>query len=245
MNKTINRLKQYIDFKGIKHGTFDREIGASNGYISKIIKSNGSIGSDFLEKISTIYIDLNPYWLITGRGQMIISNEKPTLTYDQENVKFSQLQESELEVYANRTDRLIVEQKIPVYDGTVTAGNVPVLDNINSLEPLDYIYIPNAPKCDGAIYAFGDSMYPLIKSGDLLAYKIIHDIKNDVFYGHKFILYIQTKDDIQRTIKYVKKIEGEPDYIRLVSENRHHGDKDVHISKVKAIAQVKITVRID
>ena len=44
---------------------------------------------------------------------------------------------------------------------------------------LDYISIPRLPKCDGAVYVTGDSMYPLLKSGDIVLYKEVSDIKNE------------------------------------------------------------------
>lgn len=53
---------------------FDLSIGASDGYIQSAYKKSGSIGSDLVEKIIDTYTDLNPYWLITGKGEMILSN---------------------------------------------------------------------------------------------------------------------------------------------------------------------------
>lgn len=40
------------------------------------------------------------------------------------------------------------------------------------------IIIPRMPDCDGAISVTGDSMYPLLKSGDIVAYKEVQDIQN-------------------------------------------------------------------
>lgn len=68
--KAIQRLKEFIDFKGISMNAFDASIGASNGYIGRMIKNNASIGSDVLEKIFCIYPELNLIWLIVGEGDM-------------------------------------------------------------------------------------------------------------------------------------------------------------------------------
>jgi len=67
--KTIERLKQFIDYKNISLNAFDNSIGASTGYIGKQIKNKASIGTDIVEKILKIYPDLNPEWLLTGRGR--------------------------------------------------------------------------------------------------------------------------------------------------------------------------------
>ena len=73
--KPIDRLKQYLDYKQIKPGNLDRNIGAGNGYIGKQIKARASVGSDILEKIFQFCPDLNPAWLLTGNGDMIANQQ--------------------------------------------------------------------------------------------------------------------------------------------------------------------------
>lgn len=69
--KIIERLGEYIHFKGISLNSFDKAIGMSNGYIGKQIKNKASVGSNIIGKISCVYKDLNIEWLITGNGEMI------------------------------------------------------------------------------------------------------------------------------------------------------------------------------
>jgi hypothetical protein len=71
MIKSIDRLAEYLKYKGISLNAFDRNIGASNGYTGKQIKNNASIGSDVIENISRKYTDLNLLWLLTGEGEML------------------------------------------------------------------------------------------------------------------------------------------------------------------------------
>lgn len=84
--KLITRLKDYIDSKGISLNSFDSSIGTSNGYIGRMIKNNGAIGSDVLEKIFSVYADLNPIWLLTGKGRKEISTNtnisEPEIQYE-------------------------------------------------------------------------------------------------------------------------------------------------------------------
>lgn len=80
--KTIERLKQFIDYKGISLNSFDKIIGSSNGYIGKQIKNNASIGSDVLEIIFSTFDDINPIWVLTGNGGMVKSYNTPTSTPD-------------------------------------------------------------------------------------------------------------------------------------------------------------------
>lgn len=67
----LNRIKQYIDFKGVSVSAFEKSIGMSNASFGKSLKNGGTIGADKLEIILNVYPDLNLNWLITGKGEMI------------------------------------------------------------------------------------------------------------------------------------------------------------------------------
>lgn len=71
----LERIKQYIDLKGISVSAFERSIGMSNASFGKSLKNGGAIGSDKLENILKTYPDISPSWLMTGVGEMLISKE--------------------------------------------------------------------------------------------------------------------------------------------------------------------------
>ena len=70
----LERIKAYMDVKGIKIAPFEKSIGMSNASFGKSLKNNGSIGTDKLENILSIYSDINPVWLLTGEGSMLKTN---------------------------------------------------------------------------------------------------------------------------------------------------------------------------
>ena len=72
----LNRLKQYIEYKGLTIALVERTLGMSNGALSKPIKNHTAIGSDKLENILASYPDLSPTWLFTGRGEMLLNDEQ-------------------------------------------------------------------------------------------------------------------------------------------------------------------------
>lgn len=74
MENLGDRLKQFIDFKGFSIRGFEQQIKASNGSLSSQIKENKSIGSERLENILNEFPDLNPNWLLTGKGEMLLSS---------------------------------------------------------------------------------------------------------------------------------------------------------------------------
>ena len=167
--------------------------------------------------------NVNPDWIETGTGKMF--NAEPDLTS-----------------YNLRTNRSLPLQSVPLYSIEGTAGLVPLFQQLTEVEPINYINIPNLPKCDGAIYVVGDSMYPLLKSGDIILYKQLNDVR-DVFWGDMYLLSIDIDGEEYITVKYVQKSDHEG-YIRLVSQNQHHADKEVEISRVRAIALIKASIRM-
>ena len=225
------RVGEYMAKKGISYYAFENSIGASRGSISKAVKEGKSIGSQVLEKIISVYKDLNPTWLLTGQGNIFVDNEEI-------------LNNKQIEMYRLKTDSFVENQQIPLYDIEAVAGLVPLFQDSKSQDPIDHISIPHLPKCDGAVYVTGDSMYPLLKSGDIVLYKEIHDVANEIFWGEMYLLGIDMSGEEYVTVKYIQKSEN-PGCVRLVSQNKHHQDKDVELSKIKALALVKASIRIN
>ena len=167
--------------------------------------------------------NVNPEWIETGKGK--IFNAEPDFT-----------------PYTHRTDKSLPLQSVPLYSIEGTAGLVPLFSETSTAKPINFIHIPNLPKCDGAIYVVGDSMYPLLKSGDIILYKQLNDVR-DVFWGDMYLLSIDIDGEEYITVKYVQKSEHEG-YVRLVSQNQHHADKEIEISRIRAIALIKASVRM-
>lgn len=67
------RLKQFIEYIGVSTRNFEQKISVSNGLIGRFLSKNTTIQSDVLSKICYTYPELNPSWLITGRGEMLLN----------------------------------------------------------------------------------------------------------------------------------------------------------------------------
>jgi len=72
MSDTVQRIKEYIDHKRLSIRKFEESIGFSNGAFSSQYKNGKAIGVDRVEKIVKVYSDLNPTWLLTGQGNMLL-----------------------------------------------------------------------------------------------------------------------------------------------------------------------------
>ena len=110
---------------------------------------------------------------------------------------------------------------------------------------LGKISIPNIPKCDGAVYVKGDSMYPLLKSGDIIAYKEVPVEIQHIFYGEMYLVSIDIEGEEYLTVKYINQSERGCEWIKLVSYNQHHQPKDFPLSSVRALALVKLSIRMN
>lgn len=125
--KIIDRIILFIKHKNLSMRAFDKSIKVGNGYTSKQYKSSASVGSDVLEKIIGVYPDLNPLWLLTGKGNMIVEihtdGEKdminePPIEY---NISIDEIIEHKIE--------RIVKQQLKAFGDTLE--NLPTLEEIS------------------------------------------------------------------------------------------------------------------
>jgi hypothetical protein len=77
----LDRIKEYLDYRGISIAAFERSIGMSNASFGKSLKNGGAIGTDKLETILRTYNDISAEWLLRGEGEMLRGN-RPPLTDD-------------------------------------------------------------------------------------------------------------------------------------------------------------------
>ncbi|MDM1550623.1 XRE family transcriptional regulator [Empedobacter falsenii] len=167
----------------------------------------------------------------------------------EENNKLNntQLVAEPIKSYRKTKDKIHEIQRIPVFNLEATMGLVPLVDD-NGLDEekiVDYISVPSMAICDGAIYASGDSMYPLLKAGDIVAYKKIEINPDTIFFGEIYILALFIDETTtMKTIKFVQKSEKGDDWIKLVSQNSHHADKDIKLNQIAAMGLVRASIRL-
>lgn len=227
---TINeRVRVIIDeLYGGSQRAFADAIGTSSSVVNGIVGKRQSAPSfELTQKISTI-ASVSPDWLLLGYGDMMRLDIQQAATVTAiHKPKY--------------TERIEEEQYIPLYSLEATAGVLQQLDLLPEYE-IGKIHIPNMPSCDGALNVTGDSMYPLVKSGDIVAYKIIHDIQN-IHYGDMYLISINEDGDIYITVKWVHKHKSDPNKVTLVSNNEHYSPRDVEIRHIQHIALIKFTIR--
>ncbi len=223
----VERLLQFIESKGLSKNEFCKKTSLSNGYLDKVTV----VGSDKIESIVKAYPELNLNWLILGLGEMI-------------KVQRDMVNESVTEYRTGRVNepkKLV--QGIPYYNVMATAGVIELLGNKHHAIPVDTIMIPNLPKCDGAVPITGDSMYPLLKSGDIVLYRIVQN-KHNIIWGEMYLVAIVQDGDEFIFVKYLQKAER-PDYVKCVSMNTNHQPVEFPFNSILALGLVKASIRIN
>jgi len=217
------RILQFIENQGITRYEFYKNSGITRGVLEK----DSGISEENIAKFIAYAPNVDVKWLILGSHDNNILNEPSA-------------------VYKLKTDRNIKEQMVPLYDVEATAGVVELFkDSKPKSKPVDYISIPNLPKCDGAIHVTGDSMYPLLKSGDIVMYKKLANSIDSILYGEMYLLSIDLQGEEYISVKWIHRSEKGEEFIKLVSQNAHHQPKDVHLSKVTSLALIKASIRIN
>ena len=59
-----------------------------------------------------------------------------------------------------------------------------------------------------------------------------------------YLLSIDIDGEEYVTVKYIQKCDREG-YVKLVSQNPHHADKEIAIARIRAIALVKASIRMN
>ncbi len=192
---TKERIQQYIEYKGITIYRLELDAGLSKGYWAK----TKSISADTAMKISVVYGDISAEWLLRGDGDMIKS-------YD-------------LEEKPNKYD--LIGETIPLYNAEASAGiGMMRLDNEYIVGSLN---VPFARKGDIAITAIGNSMTPVINSGDTLVVRQRNNWHDYIDLGEMHV--IVTTEDV-----FVKVVSENTDK-RITLHSYNESFNDFSISK--------------
>jgi transcriptional regulator with XRE-family HTH domain len=75
-----DRVKQFIDNKGISAGELALMIDVQRSSISHILNGRNKPSAMFIEKMLDVFPDLNARWLLTGSGEMLNNKVKEKST---------------------------------------------------------------------------------------------------------------------------------------------------------------------
>jgi transcriptional regulator with XRE-family HTH domain len=66
-----DRIKEFIEYKGISAGELAISLDVQRSNISHILNGRNKPGAALIEKLLLVFPDLNARWLLTGDGNMV------------------------------------------------------------------------------------------------------------------------------------------------------------------------------
>jgi hypothetical protein len=213
--KAIDRIYEYLAVKGIKPTVIEKEIGLSNGYLSVQRKRNADIGEGVLNKIIDYCRDVSPVWLLTGHGEMMT----PAPPVPETSASFDN------GIYSVKT-----KTATPYYDVDFVGGFDEVF-NDQTIQPDGYINVPGFERAELWCNVRGNSMFPIISNGDLIA------LRRCSFENIKFgEIYAVVMDEL-RTIKKIRSSES-PDQLRFIPVNPDYDEQTYDKKRILYVFEV-------
>ncbi len=224
-----DRFRQCVEYLKTTRQIFNdtdlaRILGKQKSYISEVLSKKRPMSEQFVRTFCDKFPQLSADWIISGNGNMLNSSRKTTPS----------------QTFPTKADKNVNIQDVPLYDFGASAGLVEIFNKAGII-PIDFLRIPNLPPVDGAVYVRGDSMSPLLKSGDIVLYKKKELSISSIIWGEIYILSFLLDNDSYTAVKYIRKSDA-PGMVTLASFNPDFAPMDIPMSTITALALVKASV---
>ena len=182
-----DRFNMILEHKKTNHNKLAKEMGVTTSGlydISNPLKPNVGVSKKVLLKIKKVYPDISESWLMFGEGKMLISENR-----------------SETHLSNN------IERGVPYYDIDISAS---LTESFSDVKEEPEFYVDFRPFNDCTVYlpVFGDSMYPLIASGEIVALKKV-DNPESIQYGEPHLIITNSEYNNMRTLKIIRKHQND------------------------------------
>ena len=219
------KILLYLTKKGITPYEFYKISGVTRG----ILTQNNGINEDNLARFLAYASDVNPEWLLTGEGEMLKTN-RISRHNSVEQVPVVEYKDSEIP-QVKQIPKLQNNHTRPRIPLNAAAGGLSVaLSSVSESECEQMPIIPSLPKYDFTIVARGESMEPVIESGDELACRFITE-SAFIQWGRIHVL-----DTAQGIV--VKRIFESDGHILCRSDNKGYPDFPISKEEIYHMALV-------
>lgn len=217
----------YLANKGVTPYEFYKVSGVTRG----VLAQNNGISEENISRFLAYAPDVNPSWLVTGRGEMLI--DKQDFSIEQENIKKNK---EELPV-AQQTHN--IGEGIPLIPIEAMAGALTCEQTVLEYECERYV-VPVFKGADFLIPVKGSSMYPKYSSGDIVACQRI--AMSDLFFQWNKVYVIDTNQGA--LIKRIKP-GSDKNHVLIVSDNEKYYPFELPVSAIHAVALVIGVIRLE
>uniref|UniRef100_S0DE17 Putative peptidase S24/LexA repressor family protein n=1 Tax=termite gut metagenome TaxID=433724 RepID=S0DE17_9ZZZZ len=237
------RLVQIRRQLGLKQEDLARVLDCSPENISMIERGKSSL-SERNKKCLIKKFNLNPEWFENSAEPMFMSDGDAAFVAENAGTAAAPMPDS-----AN----------IPLFDMAGIAGLASLLEYTaasrgakrgrgrkssaeKSFEPVGRIGIPGLPACDGALRVAGDGMSPIVGSGDIVLYSRLES-PDEIFWGEMYLVSVESSAGEYVAVRYLRKSKNDGRAV-LAGANPQFAETEVELSKIRAIALVKATIRV-
>ena len=225
VSEIVKRAKEVMGFK--TDAELANYLGVSRSTLCNWCARNSIDFPLLLERMK----DVDYNWLLLGKGAPVHASHECRMGRYTGEVET---------LYVPKAPEKKDDRSVALYDVSAAANLRTMLTDRNQYL-LGKIVIPNIPMCDGAVYVSGDSMYPILKSGDIIGFKEINDFTH-IIYGEMYLVSFCMDGNDYLAVKYVKQSDV-AGCIRLVSYNPHHEPMDLPLENIQVMAIVKFSIR--
>lgn len=235
-----DNIAVFIQHQKISVRALEQQIGCSNGVISRCISKGTDISTQWVSKIIDSYPELNPAWLLTGKGEMLQSQVPTTSVLPPRLIKDLHTDDTGIESYQNYPER--IPGSIPLVSEKAVGGIINEYFNVRENDILGYYVIPKFRNLgvDFMIEISGDSMVPRFYPGDIIACSILHNPKF-IQWNKSHLLATEEQGVIVKRL-----MPGDtPDCLQAVSENKEYPPFFIPKEEIKAIALVVGSIHVE
>lgn len=230
----ISRLKQIRNELSLTQRQLADTLGCSKNNISMIETGKSALtGKNKMMLVK--FLNVNPHFIETGRGPVLARTPRTEL-----GATTGSTPDDPSDGSPGIAER---GGAVPLYDINRAGGLRQILAPAPHTEPEGFIGIPNLPKCDGAAYHVGDSMYPILRSGDIVLYRALTD-PSEIFWGDMYLVSVSAGGSDYVTVCY---LDRSPSPGRAVMRGASPGrsETEIDITRITALAFVVATVRLN
>jgi phage repressor protein C with HTH and peptisase S24 domain len=214
----------YLEKKRVTPYEFYKVSGVTRG----VLAQNNGISEDNIARFLAYAPDVNPTWLLTNRGEMLLDK--------QEISNVQEINEQNFPV-AHQTDN--PNEGIPLIPIKAMAGALTCEQTVLEYECERYV-IPMFKGADFLIPVKGSSMYPKYSSGDIVACQRV--AMSDLFFQWNKVYAIDTNQGA--LIKRIKP-GSDKNHVLIVSDNEKYDSFELPVSAIHAVALVIGVIRLE
>lgn len=226
-------IKQKILLYLAKIGVSDYEFYKKSGTTRGILTQNNGISEENLARFLAYAPEVNVEWLLTGRGEMLKTNETSSDTPADQQPSFSNKDTNKTRIAQEN------EQGIPLIPFSAMAGALTGEQSVLEYECERYV-VPAFSGADFLMPVKGNSMAPTYASGDIVACQRVP--MTDIFFQWNKAYILDTNQGA--IIKRVKP-GSDSEHVLLVSDNTDYNPFELQRKDIYAVALVIGLIRLE